>query len=156
MNSSFRTIEEVINNNPSKDIAVKILHYNTNHKFNTFLYHNNDCNILFGQLIGNNEDRFKFVDANNKIERELIPYIHDNFNGVKCKVKDRNGNEIDGIIEHSKTRVFEGKTFDNTVSFRRRFEDATYSEPETIALWVVTMDKYSTHLYPITQIFIQA
>lgn len=142
----MKTLEDALNS----DSKLLIEEYNTNDKMNTFLYKNKDCEKLLGI------DRFKFVTRNNQIAKELIPYVHDNFHGIKCIVKDRRGNEIDGIIQQETTRVFENKTYDNNVSFRRRFENDDYSEPETISLWVVTHDRMTTHLYPCNQIFIES
>lgn len=148
----MKTIEDIIN----KDTQLLITEYNANTKLNSFLAKHEDCDELFKQFVtkaGGYEGRFTLVRRCNQIERELITYVHDNFHGIKCRVKTPKG-EIDGIIQHDKYRMFEGRKVDYTVSFRRRFEDANYSEPETIALWVDTMDRFTTHLYPISQIFV--
>lgn len=139
-----------------KDLIVE---YNTNSKFNAFLYENEACNKLFQTLTINEQDRWQFVYKNNTIARNLIEYIHSNFHGITCNVKDKQGNLISGVIKHEKTRQYtdskkQQQITDNTVSFRREYEDATYSAPETIALWVVTNDQYSTHLYTVNNIII--
>lgn len=129
------------------DIVQMIKQHNINSKLNNFLYKNEDCNEFIKELTG--QDRWQFVTKNNKIERELITYIHDNFHNRKCIV---NGKE--GVIKQEKTREFENRTYDNSISFRREYEDSTYSAPETIALWVETDNKMTSHLYTVNNIHI--
>jgi len=151
----MKSIEELIN----KQTKELIEEYNGNSKLNSFLNKNDNCHNIIKQMLSKIEgyhqsDRFEFVYKCNQIERDLIEYIHSNFHGTTCIIKDRDNNSINGIIKNEKTRIFENRTLDNTISFRRRFENEDYSEPETIALWVITDDNFSTHLYPISQIFI--
>ena len=127
--------------------------YNANSKLNKFLYNNKDCNELLKSIIGN--DRWQFVVKSNQIERDLIPLITP-LHGKKVKILcPHSGTVNEGIIEHLPTRQYKDyngvlKTTDNTVSFRRNHENSSnYDANETIALWVNTGDKYSTHLYSI-------
>lgn len=129
----------------SPEVQHHIADYNANSKLNTFLYNNVDCNKLFGTSTTHNDDRWLLVRNMGKIEYKLIKYIHENFHDKRVTV-----DSIKGIIKHPLTRYYdnngEQKETHNDVSFR------SVNGSETIALWVETDNKFSTHLYTIDQI----
>ncbi len=141
MNNPIYTIKDIL----PDDVKSAISEYNANTKINSFLARNPDSNEVIKAVMG--EDRFQFVTRCNQIERILIPFAV-KLHGRPVKIMTSNG-DIDGFIEHFATREYNNRTLENTVSFRREFEDATYSAPETIALWIKTNDKRTTHLYTI-------
>ena len=132
-------------------INILIKGHNTARKINSFLYKEEDCNQLLKTFIkgkSNEElsfDRWEFVNMCNNIERELIPFIYDNYHGKKVTTSEG----IEGVIEHLTKRTFENRELDNTVSFRWTNDACT---EETIALWVNTGDKYTTHLYTVNNL----
>jgi len=120
--------------------------FNTNMKFNRFLYDNPDCNKLFKKLTS--KDRFTFVNKQCDIEYKLTSFIFNNFHNKPCVVLDEECNLIKGIIRHELTRKFNNQIINNEVSFRQKDD----TNEETIALWVITDDTFSTHLYTINNI----
>lgn len=141
----MNTLQSVL----TEDIKQQIVTYNTNMRMNSFLAKDKECNDLLGI------DRFDFVTNCNKIERELTPIVHELYHGKKVIVKDRNGKELEGTIRHELLYTYDNRTMTNNVSFRREYEDETFSAPETIALWVVIPDnKHDSHLYPSTRIYL--
>lgn len=126
------------------ELSAKVINligvYNTLCKFHTFLYENKECKELYKDLSG--KDDFELVREMNKIERELIPYIHENFHNKKVTV-----NGIEGTIIHPLTRIYDrvnNATCSNNVSFRQ-FKNGTNG----IALWVEFegSNKKKSHLY---------
>lgn len=126
-----------------EDVLNLIIEHNANSKLNSFLSNNKDCNDIIKKI--SNGDRWQFVNRMSKIEKELIIFAN-SFDERIVLI-----NEITkGTVKHKKTKEFEGKTLDNSVSFRREHEMESY--PETIALWVDTGDKRNSHLYPINRL----
>jgi len=126
-----------------------IKRYNAASKLNIFLYKNKGSNDLFNELFGNqygnHADRFQLVDICNKISRELTPGMH-RFHGKNCIVDG-----IKGVIKHELKREYDGRILDNETCFRASsYEDVNCEE--TIALWVETGDKFTSHLYTIDKI----
>ena len=139
--------------------------YNAARKINSFFYKNSDSHEVYKEIRNSDpeksyeHDRFEYVNIQNRIEKELAREVHDLFHGLECYVAPERGPgknvaSIKGTIEYHLTREYEERTLDNGVSFRREYEDETYSAPETIALWVKTDDKHATHLYTVNNIFI--
>lgn len=127
-------------------------------KFNSFLYKNKECNEYFATNIlkAEYDDRFIFVRKKNRLEREMAPIVHELFHGKYCVVKQhisrpgvKSGSTVIGHIEHPLTRTYgkDHKETSNDVSIRTGSDGK-----ETIALWVNTGDKHTTHLYNLEDI----
>lgn len=121
-------------------------------KLNHFLYTHDDCNNVLKSYM-NGKDRWAFVSRKNQIAAELVANIHNIFHGRQVIVPDIFGKpkNITGIIEHDLVRNYEGRIFTNNVLFRS-IESGNTMSGETIALWVNTGDKYTSHLYNIDKI----
>lgn len=105
-----------------------------------------------------NLDYMQLLMAKGKHSNTLISYVNKEFHGKKCKVTDNFKGEIEGVIEHLPTRMYNDSYTNsmretaNTVSFRREYENDKYDAPETLAFWVNTGDRYTTHLYTANNI----
>lgn len=126
-----------------------IKRYNAASKLNNFLYKEEASKDLFMDTFlhkcGTGADRFQLVDMCNKISRELTPGIH-RFHGKTCMIDG-----IAGVIKHELKREYIGRILDNETCFRASsYEDVNCEE--TIALWVETGDKFTSHLYTIDKI----
>lgn len=129
------------------EIQDLIREYNTNHTFNTFLYKFPECNELFKQQYGKGyNDRFEFVHACFRIERQLTPLIHKLYHGKRVRLK----NGIEGTIRHELTREYDGRTLENETSFRSGDQwqvNDLASQVQHIELWVETGNRMTSHLY---------
>ncbi len=132
------------------EIIALISEHNACDQLNTFLYKHDECNKLFAELT-NGKDRWQLVIRINQIERLLIEPIHALFHNKEVIITETGVRKqraekktVTARIIHNKTREYNNQILDNSVSFRT--DD---NGNETIALWVDTGDKYSTHLYNI-------
>lgn len=123
----------------NKQVVELVKQANVNDRVNNILFKDREVAEMFKSLY--KLDRFDFVIKTNKIAKELIPFITP-FHNKSVIVTDKKGKMLHGVIEHLPTRINDGKTLDNNVSFRT-FKDGSIG----IALWVNTGNKYSTHLY---------
>lgn len=146
----MKTVQSIL----SPKVQALIKEYNIHIRLGKFLCNDKECRKLVYSFIPEDQ-QYKFNHRNLAIEKELIPYIYENFHGKKVRVRTTGpggGEIVDGIIEHLPTRFFINNKNEkietaHTVSFRREYEDIAYSAPETIALQVNTGDKYTSHLY---------
>lgn len=147
----MQTLHEIL----SAQIKQLIAEYNTHSKLSTFFYHNPDCKRL---ALG--EDSKYSEYRSHQIETELTPIVNEHLDGKRVRVqcsKFHGGKIIDGVIHHSLTRevqyngVGEMHTIQKEVSFRG-LNDGNALDEQTIALWVETGDKYTTHLYTADRI----
>lgn len=145
-----------------------IREYNTVSKFNSFLYDNPDCNELFKTYESKDGEpmwkgwggRDQFITRCHQIEKELTPVIREMYHGQEVRVYGTRlpKEGVRGTIKHELTHTYsrsdgtEGVT-DNNVSFRG-LDDGNALCEQTIALWVETGDKYTTHLYTADRIYL--
>lgn len=83
-------------------------------------------------------------------ELRLQQIIVERYHGQKVLVSNGSKNLIQGTIKEELTRVFEGRTHNETATFRYISHEPMNGE--TLAFWVVTDDRYSTHLYNAEEI----
>lgn len=147
--------------------AVKALigEYNINNRMGTFLYKNEDIHQWFRQKYLKSEhsdyvyDRFVFVDRCNQIERELLLLIRDQFNGREVVTTDAFAKrEVKGKIQINLTRTYtsggdEHITEDHMAM--RGVRNGNALDEQTIAFWVVTDDRSTTHLYTADQVTLE-
>lgn len=135
-------------------VLMRVEEYNICSRLNSFFYKDDKAHQYLKK--SGMSDRTNLIMRCHVIKSELIAWVHHVFHNQRCQVVV-GGKTIEGVIKHELTRVYtdskgQPQNTTNDVSFRREYEDATYSAPENIALWVDTGDKYTTHLYNATQI----
>lgn len=120
---------------------------------NTFLYNNEDIHKWL-KAKGQIPDRFDFVDRGNQIECELLILLHNQFNGREVVTSDsRTGKEIKGKIEINLMRTYDGRTFEDSMAMRG-IKDGNALDEQTVAFWVVTDDRMTTHLYTADRVML--
>lgn len=146
----MQTLHEIL----SAQMKQLIAEYNTYSKISTFFYHNPDCRKLL--MDGGKYNEYR----SHQIETELTPIVNEHLDGKRVRVQCsafHGGKIIDGVIRHALTRevqyngVGEMHTIQKEVSFRG-VNDGNALDEQTIALWVDTGDRYTTHLYTADRI----
>jgi len=138
----------------NEEVKAIISKRNTHDRLRRFLSKDNEV----AQLVRSKIDFDAIRREEYKEDAILTVYVNANFHGKKCIVHDKWTKGTEGIIEHSLTRMYHDYYTDseretrNEVSFRREYENEAYDAPETLAFWINTGNRQTTHLYTANNI----
>jgi hypothetical protein len=119
-------------------------------EINNFLYANPQVQGVFKALY--NSTREAVYPRMYQITHEsLLPFAL-SMNGRKVRATDSWGKASEGIIEFNQFREYEGRQVQDGVwtCYIRENDVCTYKT--TIGFWANTGDKYTSHMYEITNI----
>lgn len=126
------------------DVQEAIAKYNTASRANQLFYNDKGVNHMMVTLYPD-FDRFKFVNICNQVSYDLIDWVC-SLDGTVVVLP----NGLSGVIEHKSTRTYEDRELRNSVSLRCNSE--IDNSIATIAVWVNTGDRGTTHLYNLDRL----